>query len=511
MDHHQPDINPDKAPVPLTGPTGKFSVDSALREKLCLLDDGRLLISKSHIFDPSVNAFIGRLKRLKEPHRVLQVDMKVIAEMYEEALPMRRNTSFSEMQDMAKTMFRKATRLRASDIHIRVDVRHNTQIYYRIQNDLEFIEEHSYDTGDKLCTAIYQSMADIGDSTFEPLSRQDARISDRAKLPEGIDGIRIATSPKTGGFLFVMRLLYNDTADDLDLRSLGFSGEQSDNLERMKQCPTGIIVIGGPTGSGKSTTLQRVLASIIREEAGKKHVITVEDPPEYPIMGAVQTPVTNAQTEEERSKAFQNAIKSAMRLDPDVIMIGEVRDTPSARLAVQAAMTGHQVWTTVHANNALAILDRMIDLGVPVELLADASIITGLICQRLLKVLCPQCKLPINTVLDRYSQADLQRIMSVAELEKVHVIGHGCESCRNTGIIGRTVVAETVLTDDKLLAFIRQRDKLSAMAYWRNELHGLTMRDHALLKVTQGTVDPFQAEAVVGRLSKSDDAAHHFL
>ncbi len=499
-----------KQGVPLTGATGKFSVDNALREKLCLLDDGRLLISKSHIFDPSVNAFIGRLKRLKVPHRILQVDMKVIAEMYEDAQPFRRSTSFSEMQDMAKGLFRKATRLRASDIHIRVDIRHNTQIYYRIQNDLEFVEEHSYETGDKLCTAIYQSMADIGDSTFEPLSRQDARISDRNKLPDGIDGIRIATSPKTGGFLFVMRLLYNDTTDDFDLRSLGFSGEQSDNLELMKQCPTGIIVIGGPTGSGKSTTLQRVLASIIREEAGKKHVITVEDPPEYPILGAVQTPVTNVQTEEERSKAFQVAIKSAMRLDPDVIMIGEVRDTPSARLAVQAAMTGHQVWTTVHANNALAILDRLIDLGVPVELLADSSIITGLICQRLLKVLCPQCKVPINSVLDRYSPADLQRIMSVAELEKVFVIGSGCENCRNTGIIGRTVVAETVVTDDKLLSFIRQRDKLGALSYWRNELRGLTMKDHALLKIIQGTVDPFQSETVVGRLVKSDDAMHHF-
>ncbi len=504
-----PPIDGPSQGVPLTGANGKFAVDDALRQKLCLLDDGRLLISKSHVFDPSVNAFIGRLRRLKIAHRVLQVDMRVIAEMYEEAHPQRRGASFSEMQDMAKNLFRKATRLRASDIHIRVDNRHNTQIYFRIQNDLEFIEEHSYDTGDKLCTTIYQSMADIGDSTFEPLSRQDARISDRSKLPEGIDGIRIATSPKTDGFLFVMRLLYNDTADDLDLRSLGFSGEQSDNIELMKKCPTGIIIIGGPTGSGKSTSLQRVLAAIIREEAGKKHVITVEDPPEYPIMGAVQTPVTNAQTEEERSKSFQVAIKSAMRLDPDVIMIGEVRDTPSARLAVQAAMTGHQVWTTVHANNALAILDRLIDLGVPLELLADASIITGLICQRLLKVLCPQCKTPINDVLDRYSQTDLQRIMSVAELEKVYVLGNGCENCRGTGIVGRTVVAETVLTDDKLLSFIRKHDKLGAIAYWRNELRGLTMRDHALLKVIQGTVDPFQAEATVGRLVKSDDALHN--
>ena len=502
-----PIISPDAQGLPLTGENGQFTVDQALREKLCLLDDGRLLISKSHIFDPSVNAFIGRLKRLKIPHRVLQVDMKVIADMYAGAQPQKRSTSFSEMQDMARGLFRKATRLRASDIHIRVDHRVNTQVYFRIQNDLEFIEEHSAETGDKLCTSIYQSMADIGDSTFEPLSRQDARISDYTKLPEGIDGIRIATSPKVGGFIFVMRLLYNDTANDLDVRSLGFSGEQSDNLELMKQCPTGIIVIGGPTGSGKSTSLQRVLASIIREEAGRKHVITVEDPPEYPIMGAVQTPVTNAQTEEERSKAFQAAIKSAMRLDPDVIMIGEVRDTPSARLAVQAAMTGHQVWTTVHANNALAILDRLIDLGVPVELLADASIITGLICQRLLKVLCPQCKLPINNVLDRYGEEDLQRIMSVAELDKVHVMGDGCENCRNTGIVGRTVVAETIVTDDKLLSFIRNRDKLGALAYWRHELRGLTMKEHALLKIAQGIIDPFQAESVVGRLVKADDAS----
>lgn len=488
--------------VPLTAPGGKYHVDAQLREMLCFMEDGRLFVSKSHAFNPHVKGFVARLQRLNVPHHVMSVDLSVIAKAYESAgTAGSGKATSSEMQGKAREMFQRAVKLRASDIHIRVSTRQKTQIFFRIHGDLEFMEEHPHEFGHQLCSTIYQAMADVADATFETLSRQDARISERKKIPEGLDGIRIATSPQVNGYVMVLRLLYNDAAETLDPRALGYSGEQSDAIELLKRRPTGINIIGGPTGSGKSTTLQRVLAAIIKESEGRKHIITVEDPPEYPIIGAVQTPVTNADTEEERSKAFQSAIKAAMRLDPDVMMLGEMRDQPSASLAIQAAMTGHQVWTTVHANGALAIINRLIDLGVPLELVTDPSIITGLICQRLLKTLCPKCKAPLARVADRYQKTDLERVLSVVQIDAVYVRGDGCEECRMSGTNGRTVVAEIVVTDERLMSLLRERDRVGALNYWRTELHGITMLDHAILKIKAGLVDPFHAETVVDSLS----------
>lgn len=485
----------------LTAIGGEFSIGDELREILCYMDDGRLLISKSHAFNPHVRGFIGRLERMGRPCEKLHVDLSVVARAYAGAASDTHHRSASDMQRAAKVLFDKAVDLRASDIHIRISKRSQTRIFFRVHNDLEFVEEHPYDYGDQMCSTIYHAMADVSDSSFEPLSRQDARIGEQAKLPSKLDGIRIATSPQVDGYIMVMRLLYNDAADTIDLSSLGYNAQQRDSIAFMKKRPTGVNIIGGPTGSGKSTTLQRILTSVIKEAEGRKHVITVEDPPEYPIPGAVQTPVTNADSEEERSRAFQQAIKAAMRLDPDVIMIGEIRDTPSAKLSVQAAMTGHQVWSTVHANSAFSIIDRLLDLGVPLELLSDPSIITGLVCQRLLKVLCPHCKAPLTESIGRYQENDLRRIMSVVRMDNAFVRGDGCEHCRSSGTVGRTVVSEVIVTDQQLMAFIKKQDRIGAIEYWRRDQMGLTMLDHAIEKINEGLVDPFQAEDVIGPLS----------
>lgn len=486
---------------PLTAPDGKYHIDEELRQILCFTDDGRLLVSKSHMFNPHVRGFQARLKHHGVEFQTMPVDLATIEKAYSGTKGNGQAASQSDMQKTATEIFTRAVHERASDIHIRVSQNGRARIFFRIHNDLEFKDEHPYEWGKQLCAAIYQAMADVSDSTFEPLSRQDARIADKTKLPKGLDGIRIATSPQVDGFIMVLRLLYNDTTESFVLSDLGYGDTQSNAIELMKRRPTGINIIGGPTGSGKSTTLQRVLGGIIKECNGTKHVITVEDPPEYPINGAVQTPVANASTADERSLAFQAAIKAAMRLDPDVIMIGEVRDIPSAKLAVQAAMTGHQVWTTVHANSAFAILDRIVDLGVPIELASDPSIITGLTCQRLLKVLCEKCKVPLIEAQGRYEDRDLRRIMASVQVENTYVRGEGCSCCRGSGTKGRTVAAETIITDQHLMAHIRQFDRIKAMEYWRRDQEGTTMLEDAIRKINDGLVDPFQAELVVGPLS----------
>lgn len=484
----------------LTGRGGEFQVSDEMRNMLALLEDGRLIIAKSYAGNPHVRGFISRLKRLGVRHTVQLADLSVVASYYSQE---KGTEKYSDMQMAAKALFDKAVGLSASDIHIRVSQRARTQIYFRVHNDLEFAEEHPFDYGDKLCSTIYQAMADVSDSTFEHLSRQDARISERDKLPANLDGIRIATSPQVGGYIMVLRLLYNDTTNDLELTSLGFSKDQIHMIEFMKRRPTGVVIIGGPTGSGKSTTLQRVLGAILQENQGRKHIITVEDPPEYPITGAVQTPVANADTEADRSREFQKAIKASMRLDPDIIMLSEVRDNPTARLVIQAAMTGHQVWTTVHANSALAIIDRFRDLDVSNDLLCDATIISGLICQRLVKRLCPSCRKKFSDHIDHFDPEDVRRIAKVIDVDRAYVQGDGCGECRRSGTIGRTVVAEVVITDDTLMSFIRRNDRLEALNYIRNKLGVESMLDHTIRKINEGIVDPFLAESIVGDLDAS--------
>lgn len=486
----------------LTAKNGEYEASDGLREKLAFLEDGRLFIAKSFAFDAHVRGFVSRLKHKEVQFTIHHADLSVISDYYSnDSTRASPKVEQSDMQKAAKALFEKGVTLRASDIHLRVSKRGRTQIFFRVHNDLEFVAEHPYEYGNLLCTTIYQAMADVSDSTFEPLSRQDARISEKEKIPQNLDGIRIATSPQVDGYVMVLRLLYNDTSNDFSLTKLGYSQSQVDSIEYMKKRPTGVIVIGGPTGSGKSTTLQRVLGSVIEESGGRKHIITVEDPPEYPIPGAVQTPVTNAASEDERSREYQKAIKAAMRLDPDIIMLSEVRDKPTSRLVIQAAMTGHQVWTTVHANSALAIIDRMTDLGVQPELLSDPTVIAGLVCQRLVKKLCPHCKKPISEHMHDFEQKDIRRFMSVLTMAGVYIQGNGCDQCRGSGTAGRTVVAETIVTDNALMKFIKEGDRIGAIEYVRQQHAGMSMLEHAIQKINAGDVDPFLAEDVVGSLT----------
>jgi type II secretory ATPase GspE/PulE/Tfp pilus assembly ATPase PilB-like protein len=232
----------------------------------------------------------------------------------------------------------------------------------------------------------------------------------------------------------------------------------------------------------------------------------VEDPPEYPIPGAIQTPVTNAETEEERRRQFQKAIQATMRLDPDIILIGEIRDPVSAALAIEAASTGHQVWTTLHANNAFAIFARLQSLKLSMDMVTDPSIISSLSCQRLIKELCPKCKLPYHEHAHLFSEDQKDRLMAAAEeIRSVRIRNpKGCDHCSGTGIVGRTVVAETIITDQTLMDHIRRGDKLAAMHHWRTRQGGVSMIEHELTKINAGIADPFDVEDSVGELSVLD-------
>ncbi|WP_459712969.1 GspE/PulE family protein [Paraburkholderia sp. 2C] len=489
--------------------SGAFAASGEERKFVCLLEDGSLLVAEGHDMNPFVLSYCARLERLNYRYTTRLVSLDVVRRAYQ---GQRRDgtaerVDHTQMQVVAKNLIARACDERASDIHIRVN-RFNTEILFRIHNELTRIGEQTREYGERLLATLYSAMANVSDNTYKPTERQDASIGDRDKLPDRLFGVRIATAPTSTGSLMVLRLLYNDAGESTDLTQLGFTRAQSAAFDLLAQRPHGMNIISGPTGSGKSTTLQRVLTGQIRAMAGSTHVITVEDPVEYPIAGAVQTPVVNATTEEARSLAFAAAIANAMRLDPDTIMIGEMRDRASAQSALRAAMTGHQVWTTVHANSALAIVDRLTDLGLPLAMVTDESLVTGLISQRLVKLLCPHCSRPLTDALRELDPGFVARVKDAvgARFEHVRIAGSGCSYCGH-GTIGRTVVAEVIHTDATLCELLRSGHKAAAHEYWLRELGGQTVAQHAVEKVATGLVDPRMAERVVGLLPAAGAAS----
>jgi type II secretory ATPase GspE/PulE/Tfp pilus assembly ATPase PilB-like protein len=493
---------------------GELAASAEENKLLCLLADGRLLVAGGQSMNPHVLSYCARLDRLKFSYQPVPASFELISRLAQGSSlnsggP---RLDHTKMQVTAKDWLQRACHERASDIHIRVR-RTGTEIHFRIHNDLVRVFSHTREYGERLVATMYAAMTTVSDNAYKPNERQDASIGDRDKLPERLYGVRIATAPTNEGNVMVLRLLYNDAGDDLALQNLGFSIQQAAQIHRLQAQPIGMNIISGPTGSGKSTTLQRVLMGQLTDCNGSRHVITVEDPIEYPIPMAVQTPVTNARTEDERARAFAAAISNAMRLDPDTIMIGEVRDGASAQNALRAAMTGHQVWTTVHANSAIAVIDRLVDLGLPIAMVADHTVTTGLIAQRLIKVLCPDCRHMLAREERSLPEDLVRRVRCVAgtAYERVHVAGPGCDRCRGYGTIGRTVVSEVIVPDAEFFELLRNGHKVQAHRYWINEMQGRTLMDHAVDKVTTGLVDPRMAEQVVGSLERSVGASERRL
>jgi len=324
-------------------------------------------------------------------------------------------------------------------------------------------------------------------------------------LPHNVLAIRLQFNPIAFGSQYlVMRLLYADDNPDGsgDLASLGF-GEFEENLfYRLRAVPTGLNVVAGPTGSGKSTTLQRNMIKLLQEKNYEINLITVEDPPEYPIPGARQMPVTNANTEEEKDEQFTKALSAALRSDPDVMMVGEVRSLSAAQLTFKGALSGHGVWTTLHANSAPAILMRLRDMGVETFKLLDPELIKGLISQRLFRKLCPHCRIPVK---ERYNEMSVQRLKTALGdfgVENSYVRGPGCKYCNNTGVKGRMSVPEIILPDAMFLELMIKGETRKAIDYWTGDLNGRTLKEAAIERMLKGFIDLDEVERWCGLLDQ---------
>ncbi len=491
---------------PLTALGGPLDRGDTLRTIAAYYADGRFIVSKSHQNNPQVLSLLAEIQMLNYPAPQIETaDIHVVMGHYDASgsSHFRGNQDEARMRREVLELVDEMSKVHASDIHV-VVYEQSCIVRARIDGSMEHIAEWPPEYGHSFCAAAF-TMADAADVNYQPYEYQGARVSSRKdlQLPQGVISLRLQFNPTVyNGRAMIIRLLYStDEKTSGDVTALGFTPEHLEDMEFLRQKPYGINIVAGPTGHGKSTTLQRNIIAILQEHKYNIAFYTVEDPPEYPIPGAVQMPVTNATTAEEREAAFTKAIAASMRSNPDRIMIGEVRDAASAGLAFGASMTGHQVWTTLHANDALTIPFRLRDLQVEDYKLSDPDLLTGLISQRLVRVLCPHCSKRIEEhelgfgLLGRLEHVNVP----IEKLRKHNP--EGCEKCGvGNGYKGRSVIAEIIIPDAKFMEFIRNDDKVGAEKYWLTNLNGRSLIEHMIDRVRAGEVDPVDAERIMGPL-----------
>lgn len=497
-----------------SGPKGKFPVGVDTQSLLALFSDGTFLVSNTHKFDGRVLSFQSLVrKKGGKINRPNYVSMSLLSSIYstnEKATTTSdgNDTSQNQMQrDFVDIVYRAAD-MHVSDIH--VIVADHTTVLFRVAGSMQTILEYDKTWGEAFVRSVFAS-ADISDSNYaqnefqagQKLGETPLRGEKDLYLPENVLSIRLQFNPIAFGTRYlVMRLLYanSSASNDDNLQELGFSDYEDSRLYKMRAFPTGLCIIAGPTGSGKSTTLQRNMIKMLKEKNYELNLLTVEDPPEYPIPGARQLPVTNATTEEEKEEAFNLALAAALRSDPDAMMVGEIRTLSSAELTFKAALSGHNVWSTLHANSAPAIVNRLLDMGIDAFKLKDSELIRGLLSQRLFKKLCPKCREPIKNHPDLPAYERLEKSFGKYGIEQTYIKGKGCPFCGGQGIVGRIVAAEVILPDSTFLSKLTEGKKEEAVHYWTNELSGRTLKEDAIEKMLRGIISIDEVERWCGMI-----------
>ncbi|MGP8437813.1 ATPase, T2SS/T4P/T4SS family [Paraburkholderia fungorum] len=488
--------------------SAKYPPPEAAKGKVALLSDFTLLVWESYKSDHAVLAYQKLLERydIRFTVRLATVEEVRAALAGETTRATKRSAeNISDVQIKAINLIKEAVKLNASDIHI-LNYQDKCVVKLRIHGLLFVHREMDAEEGQILCRCMYGSMCDVGDGNYNDRLTQDARLSRTTIQSAGLNGARIATRPMEYGNLFELRLLYGSSKKRRSLKELGYNPRQIAAIAQMIR-RKGVNIFSGVTGSGKSTALQVVLTMLLALHHGRINLMTVEQPLEYVIEGAVQTPLLcDLDDDEQVAREWARSIANLMRLDPDYLMVGELRDLASALAAIQAAMTGHGMWTTTHAKDAFATFDRLADLAVPIRRLTDASLFTGVVNQSLAPVLCPECKRPFSKFKSDLSPDLAERVKEFCLPGGVYIAGKdaGCKTCGGLGIVDRTVVAEAVLTSQQLLNVYRRDDggSSAARSYWVREMDGMTKCQHLIQKINEGLVDPFMGEEAVCSLDE---------
>jgi type II secretion system protein E len=360
-----------------------------------------------------------------------------------------------------------ALRVRASDIHFE-PFKDRMRIRFRVDGVLKTFREIPVSKVSAV-TSRLKIMANL--DIAEKRLPQDGRIMIRVGGKE-VD-IRVSTLPTYFGERIVLRLLSKESIL-YSTKELGLLEEDYKLFEKLIHTPHGIVLVTGPTGSGKTTTLYAALSEINNEEI---NIITVEDPVEYQLDG-----ISQVQVKPDIGLTFASALRSILRQDPDVVMIGEIRDVETAEIAIQAALTGHLVFSTLHTNDSATSVTRLLDMGI--EPFLVASSVVGVIAQRLVRKVCPYCKEEYTPTFEEL------RELGIENFKGSFYRGRGCENCMGTGYLGRTAIYEILIVDGRIRKAIlenKDSDEIKRLAVNRGMK---TLRMDGAEKVKMGITTP---------------------
>ena len=498
----------------LTAYAGDLALPKDTQNLIAYFSGGEIIISRTHRYDGRVLAFIDLLRQknklVKEPFYSDLSLLSNIYKMHDERLGGGGHSRMdfdNQMQKDFVDIIARAAAQKVSDIHI--EVADQTTIYFRIDGSIQPVLEYNSGWGESFVRAAFAS-ADISNSSYAQNEYQTAQKDGRTPLrgtkdlylPDGVLGIRMQFNPIAFGSQYVvMRLLYDNPSE-------GIKSEQEFNeyerklLMRLRSAPTGLVIVAGPTSSGKSTTLVRNMALMLKERRYEINLITVEDPAEQKIFGAHQIPVVNAVNEEQREQKFTEALAAALRSDPDTLMVGEIRTLSAAQLTVKGALSGHNVWTTLHANSAMGALTRLLDMGVESFKLKDETMMRGLISMRLFKKLCPYCRDKLSEQHNHPAYNRVKDAFGELGLNQVYVRGPGCENCNGSGTIGRIKAGEIIMTNSEFLNLALSGETENALKYWLEKMNGRTLKEAAMELMLRGIIGVDELERWVGMLDR---------
>jgi type IV pilus assembly protein PilB len=468
--------------VPLKNVNGSLVVAISDPSELLLTDELGILLGKKLVVKVATPSQISDiLKKSESSQRVLEeategftLDLIKEDESGEETISIERLTSETEspiIRLVDSTIFNALER-RASDIHIETED-NDVMIKYRIDGVLQQAMQPIAKEHHSTIISRIKVMSELDIS--ERRVPQDGRF--RVRYKGRLIDFRVSIMPSIHGEDAVLRVLDKEAMSEkfsqLSLEVVGFSEADLKKFRRYISEPYGMVLVTGPTGSGKTTTLYAAISEI---KSSEDKIITIEDPVEYQIKGITQIPVN-----EKKGLTFARGLRSILRHDPDKIMVGEIRDSETAQIAIQSALTGHLVFTTVHANNVVDVLGRFLNMGV--EPYNFVSALNCILAQRLVRVICEQCKRPVKAAPQMLEESGLDpKVYADFTFHE----GVGCLDCGGTGYRGRTAIHELLDLSDRIREMILERKPASEIKRVAHE-EGMTfLRESALQKVFAG-------------------------
>ncbi|HYW67637.1 MAG TPA: GspE/PulE family protein [Candidatus Dormibacteraeota bacterium] len=469
--------------VPLVTHNNTLVIAVADPGMVILSDELPLLLGKKLAYKVATPRQIGDLlKRTEQSQRVLEQATEAFTlqvskeeEESEETISgdrLTRDSTVSPVVRLVETIIFTALERRASDIHIEARDA-EVAVKYRIDGVLQHAMQPIAKEWHSTVISRIKVLSDL--DIAERRVPQDGRF--RVKYKGRYIDLRVSIMPASHGEDAVLRVLDKETLSEkfqkLSLDVVGFSSDETRRFRRYIHEPYGMVLVTGPTGSGKTTTLYAAINEIKTDE---DKIVTIEDPVEYQLRGITQIPVN-----EKKGLTFARGLRSILRHDPDKIMVGEIRDQETAQIAIQSALTGHLVFTTVHANNVTDVIGRFINMGV--EPYNFVSALNCILAQRLVRVICENCKQPKEHSADELRESGLD---PAAVAGFLFAEGPGCLECSGTGYHGRTAICELLDLSDHIREMIVDRRPTSEIKRAAIEEGMITLRESGMAKVRAG-------------------------